>query len=72
MSDRLVTAESVRISRAAEAAAWLAGEAQERAREARIEQMERRVQRTLNVLFTMVAVFWLLGLGVVLAWEYLP
>lgn len=72
MSERTVTAESVRVSRAQQHAAEMAAEAQERAHMARIERLERDVQRAINVLFGIVAASWLLGLGVVLAWEYLP
>jgi hypothetical protein len=72
MSERTVTAESVRVSRAAQHAAEIAAAAQERARMARIERLERDVGRAINSLGAVMATLWLIGLGVVLAWEYLP
>lgn len=68
MSNHTV-AESVRLSRAQQHAAEIAAEAQQRARDARIERLEQRVQRTIQALFTTMAVLWLIGLVVIVAME---
>jgi hypothetical protein len=72
MSDRLRVAEAIRVSRAAQQAAEVAAEAQERARIGRIERLERSVQRTINVLFSILAACWLAGLGVIVFWSVGP
>jgi cell division septal protein FtsQ len=72
MSERTVTAESVRLSRAHQDAATLAAEVQERARLARIERLEQRVSRAVNLLFTVMALCWLIGLAVILFWRIGP
>jgi formate/nitrite transporter FocA (FNT family) len=69
MSERTVTAESVRVSRAAQHAAEMAVEAQEQARLARLEAAEMRVHRTLQALAVAMAALWLIGLAVLLIME---
>lgn len=69
MSDRRSVAEAIRVSRAAQHAAEVAASAQERARLGRIERLEQRVQRTINLLFSILALCWLLGLAVILFWS---
>jgi len=69
MTERTVTAESVRLSRAHQDAATLAAEVQERARMARIEAAELRVHRTLQALGLILAGLWLIGLAVLIAME---
>jgi len=69
MTERTVTAESVRLSRAQQDAADRAAEVQERARLARIEAAEMRVHRTLQALGVMLAALWLIGLAVIIFLE---
>lgn len=71
MSNQTV-AESVRVSRAAQHAAEIAAEAQERAHMARIERLEQRVGWAINSLFTVCALCWLIGLTVILFWRIGP
>lgn len=69
MTERTVTAESVRRSRAHQDAATLAAEVQERARMARIEAAETRVHRVLQALAVAMAALWLIGLVVIVCLE---
>jgi hypothetical protein len=69
MTERTVTAESVRLSRAHQDAATLAAEVQERARMARIEAAEMRVHRTVQALGVVMAALWLIGLAVIVCLE---
>jgi uncharacterized membrane protein len=69
MTERTVTAESVRLSRAQQDAAERAAEVQERARMARIEAAELRVHRTLQALAVAMAALWLVGLVVIVCLE---
>jgi hypothetical protein len=69
MTERTVTAESVRLSRAQQDAATLAAEVQERARMARIEAAEMRVHRAVQALGVVMAALWLIGLAVLLIME---
>jgi hypothetical protein len=69
MTERTVTAESVRLSRAQQDAATLAAEVQERARMARIEAAEMRVHRAVQALGVVMAALWLIGLAVIVCLE---
>jgi len=69
MTERTVTAEAVRLSRAHQDAAERAAEVQERARMARIEAAELRVHRTLQALAVAMAALWLVGLVVIVCLE---
>jgi hypothetical protein len=69
MTERTVTAESVRLSRAQQDAADRAAEVQERARLARIEAAEMRVHRAVQALGVMLAALWLIGLAVIIFLE---
>lgn len=68
-----MTAESIRLSRAAQAAAEMAGErahqSQEQARLARIEAVEMRIHRAVQMLAVVMAVLWLIGLAVIVCLE---
>lgn len=69
MSDRQVTAEAVRRSRAHQEAAERAEQAQERARLARIQAAEQGLHRVVQTLGLVMTACWLLGLGLLIVME---
>lgn len=69
MTDRRMTAESVRLSRAQEDAAHLAAEAQRGARATQLARVEQRVHRAIRTLGAVMAILWLIGLGILVVTE---
>jgi len=66
-----VSAAPQRVSRSAQDAAEQAQAAQASAESARFERLEQRVRRTIHALFWILATLWLIGLAVILGWEWL-
>jgi hypothetical protein len=69
MSERTVTAEAVRLSRAQQDAAYLASEAQRGARATQLARVEQRVHHAIRVLGGVMVSLWLIGLAVLIAME---